>query len=495
MAALIDENQPLLVASEDAARHRDEDDALHGAIDFDPSGDPENPLEWPAALKWSIVALLTFMAFTVTFTCISLVPVANRIAFDLNHGHENKEVSVLLVTIWELGEAAGPLLIAPLSEVFGRYPVMNGANVLFITAIILAALSQSTWLFVAARCLNGVAVASNVLSPAIVGDMFVSEQRGSAMSMIMIAPLLGGAVGPAIAGAIAQSLGWRQVLWMSAILATVCEVLFLICFRETYKVPILRRRAARLAEQTGDEDLKAAANTGDHRSWGKLWESIKRPTTVLFGSAVLVMLAVYGGLGFSFFYFMAVTLPDILEEIYGLSPADAGLSFMSFSVGSVLAIIVTERTLDKIYIKLKDSNNGKGQPEFRLPMAIVGAFTLPLAVAAYGWIAELRLPLWMLLTSVAVMGFTLLLAFLPLMAYVVDAFGLYSASALTSVIVIRCLCGTFLPLTSGPAIAAFGYGWGLTVFSAVALCSAPVPVVVFRYGPKLRQLSSFTRDA
>lgn len=260
------------------------------------------------------------------------MPVASRIAFDLEHGHENKEVSVLLVTIWELGEAAGPLLIAPLSEVFGRYPVMNVANVLFIGAIILAAFSQTTWLFVAARALNGAAVASNVLNPAIVGDMFSSEQRGSPMSLVMIAPLVGGSIGPAIAGAIAESLGWRKILWMSAVLATVCEVLFLTCFRETYKVPILRRRAARQAEATGDETLKAAvANAGDHRSLGKLWESIKRPATVLYDSSVLLMVALYAGIEFSFYYVVAVTLPDILERQYGLSAAAAGSALMSIS--------------------------------------------------------------------------------------------------------------------------------------------------------------------
>lgn len=64
-AALVDENQPLLVASEDARRHEDEEDVLHGAIDFDPAGDPGNPLEWPSAFKWSIVALMAFMSFTV----------------------------------------------------------------------------------------------------------------------------------------------------------------------------------------------------------------------------------------------------------------------------------------------------------------------------------------------------------------------------------------------------------------------------------------------
>lgn len=70
MAALVDEHQPLLgaefgAAAEDVARHQDEADALHGAIDFDPSGDADNPLEWPTAFKWTIVGLLAFMAFTV----------------------------------------------------------------------------------------------------------------------------------------------------------------------------------------------------------------------------------------------------------------------------------------------------------------------------------------------------------------------------------------------------------------------------------------------
>jgi hypothetical protein len=64
-AVLVNENQPLLGADDDRSRRQDEADALDGAIDFDPSGDPDNPLEWPAAFKWSVVSLLALMAFTV----------------------------------------------------------------------------------------------------------------------------------------------------------------------------------------------------------------------------------------------------------------------------------------------------------------------------------------------------------------------------------------------------------------------------------------------
>lgn len=259
------------------------------------------------------------------------MPVASRIAYELDGGHGSKSASVLLVTIWELGEAAGPLLIAPLSEVFGRYPVMNAANCLFIIATVLAAVSQSMSLFIAARALTGFAVASTVLNPAIVGDMFMSEQRGSPMSLIMLAPLIGGAVGPAISGAISQSVGWRKVIWMSVLLASVCEVLFFTCSRETYRVPILRRKAAKLRAATGHDVAKQLVDTVEHRSLSKLWESVQCPALVISGSGVLLALSLFGAVSFTFYYIMAMSLPDVLEGRYGLSPAAAGSAFMSFS--------------------------------------------------------------------------------------------------------------------------------------------------------------------
>lgn len=130
-----------------------------------------------------------------TFTCVGIVPVAGSVVEDLE-GHKDKSVAVLFVTIWELGEAAGPLFIAPLSEIFGRYPVYNAANILFIGGIILSALSHDVNLLVFSRFLTGCAVATNVLNPAIVGDMYPSASRGSPMSIVMLAPLIGGAIGP-----------------------------------------------------------------------------------------------------------------------------------------------------------------------------------------------------------------------------------------------------------------------------------------------------------
>lgn len=249
---------------------------------------------------------------------------------DLDDGRTSKSASVLLVTIWELGEAAGPLLIAPLSEMFGRYPVINVCNVGFILATVLAVLSEDSTMFIAARALTGVAVATNVLNPAIVGDLFPSESRGSAMSLISLAPITGGAVGPLISVTVAENLGWRAVCWMSIILAVVAELGFLVFFSETYRVPILKRKAARLRQETGNAALRTAFDEGAH-SIAKLRDAVLRPLIVFSGSIVLQLMSLFSAVVFTFFYVMSTTLPDIAEGVFHLGPTATGAAYISFS--------------------------------------------------------------------------------------------------------------------------------------------------------------------
>ncbi|KAK9415226.1 putative MFS transporter [Seiridium unicorne] len=490
----MDETQPLLPSDAERTPIPESDQiADKDIVAFDPEHDAENPLDWPAPYRWGIVALLAFMAFTVTFTCISVVPVANRIVADLDDGQTSKSASVLLVTIWELGEAAGPLLIAPLSEIYGRYPVINVCNVGFILASVLAALSQNSNTFIAARALTGVAVATNVLSPAIIGDLFPSESRGTAMSLISLAPLTGGAVGPLISVAVAEGLGWRAVCWMSVILAGVAELGFLILFRETYKVPILRRKAARLRIETGNSALKTAFDEEAH-SYAKLWDAVLRPFLVLWGSSVLQMISLFSAVVFTFFYIMSTTLPDISEDVFHLEPTTTGAAYVGFSFGALISVLILNRALDKVYVKLRDHHKGIGQPEYRLPLVIIGAFTFPLTIAFYGWVPQLHLPVPVLLLAIVLFGATLQFAFMPVLTYVVDAFGLYSASALTALIVTRCLMSTFLPLLTKPLVTSFGYGWGFTILAFIMLVFAPLPIFLYRYGYKWRQSSKYTRD-
>lgn len=422
------------------------------------------------------------------------MPIASRIVKDLSGDpkYVDKQSSVLLVTIWELGEAAGPLFIGPLSELFGRRRVLNVATVLFILFTVMAACSNSVKLFIAARCLTGVAVASNVLNPAIVGDVFPEEQRGAALSYVMLAPLIGGAAGPAIAGAIADSLGWRQVLWMAAAFALACEVVFLCCFRETYSVVILRRRAAKLTHESGRKNIRTIYDVDDDKDEAGFWVSIVRPFRVLAGSGVLQVLSLFGGIDYTYFYILSTTLPDILYDVYGLSPALTGTCFIAFSAGSVVSVLICNLFLDRIYVRLREKNKGVDRAEYRLPLVILGAIAMPLTVVAYGWTAQARLSLAVLLFVSGLLGCFMLLCYLPVTAYVVDALGQYSASGMTALIVVRCLMGTFLPLVCDPLADRYGYGWGFSVLGGVSVVMAVIPILLYRYGTKWRMRCEFT---
>ncbi|KJZ72710.1 hypothetical protein HIM_07902 [Hirsutella minnesotensis 3608] len=492
-----DERQPLLEAGA-VERNQHHESPQQGWRGSSHGEYPDDPMLWTTAFKWSIVGLLAFTGFVVTFTCTSVIPLAPHIVRDLDSHNSRKSSSVLLVTIWELGEAAGPLFLAPLSEMYGRYPVINCANLLFISATVLAATCDRASVFILARALTGLAVASNVLNPAIVGDILEPERRGVAMTIVMMTPLLGGAIGPVLSSALAETLGWRRVIWISAALAGLCELVFLVFFKETCRVVILRRKAAMVHKKLGDavpSEPSLACDESLGEEMGSFWVSVLRPFVIFSGSGILMALCLFSGVTYTLFYVVSVTLPDILEDVYGQPLSTAGSVFLSFTIGSAISVIICNRSLDRIYTRLRNANKGVGRPEFRLPLAVVGALTLPAFTFFFGVVPQLQLPITFLILSVVLLGMTVMLSTLPIVAYIVDAFGCYSASAMTGLIFVRSLFGTFLPLAIGPLTDGFGYAGGFAVLSVVCLCLAPVPVVVMRYGPKWRQRSNYSREA
>lgn len=70
--------------------------------------------------------------------------------------------------------------------------------------------------------------------------------------------------------------------------------------------------------------------------------------------------------------------------------------------------------------------------------------------------------------------------------YLVDAYSMYSASALAANTVIRSIAGAVLPLCALKMYATLGLGWGNSLLAFIALALLPVPFLIQRYGEKLR---------
>jgi len=166
---------------------------------------------------------------------------------------------------------------------------------------------------------------------------------------------------------------------------------------------------------------------------------------------------------------------------------------MFSGAGAIGGIVICNKFLDSIYINMGNARGGVAHPEYRLPFMIVGAAFMPLIVALYGWAPYAQWSIYPLYFAVSALGFVMMMIWVPLSSYVVDAFGLYSASAMTMVLLARCLGGTLLPLTIPLLTKSLGLGYGFVVLAAVCLILIPVPIVLMRFGNHWRQNSVYTR--
>lgn len=125
----------------------------------------------------------------------------------------------MVVSIYILGYSFGPLFIAPLSELYGRRWIYHGSNILFVAFTIACAKSTSLGMLIAFRFLAGMMGATPItIGGGTNADMFRTEERGAAMAIWSMGPLLGPVVGPVAGAYLSQAAGWRWDFWLLTIL-------------------------------------------------------------------------------------------------------------------------------------------------------------------------------------------------------------------------------------------------------------------------------------
>lgn len=168
-----------------------------------------------------------------------------------------------VVSVFVLGFAAGPLLCAPLSEIYGRLPVYHICNVLFVLFNVACALAPNMSALIAFRFFAGVVGSAPLtIGGGTIADMIVQEKRGGAMAVFSIGPLLGPIIGPVGGGFFAEAAGWRWVFWLLAILSGVLSIIMFVVLRESYAMILLKRRTERLRKETGNQNLRSKLDPG-----------------------------------------------------------------------------------------------------------------------------------------------------------------------------------------------------------------------------------------
>lgn len=130
--------------------------------------------------------------------------------------------ATFVVSVFVLGFAFGPLVIAPMSEIYGRNPIYHCCNVLFVIFSMGCALATNMGMLIAFRFLSGFAgVAVVTCGAGSIADMMPAEWRGRAMSIWSLGPMLGPSIGPVVAGFVVEDLGWRWAFWIVTIAVSI----------------------------------------------------------------------------------------------------------------------------------------------------------------------------------------------------------------------------------------------------------------------------------
>lgn len=169
--------------------HTDPDNA-ENIVDWDGPEDPENPRNWPTKVKQFNTILIIFLTLLTPLASSMFAPAVPSVL----HTFHSSSVTIaeLVVSIYLLGYAVGPLLISPLSEIYGRYPVYLVCNILFVVFTVACAVAGSMEQLIVFRFFAGAfGVCPITLGGASISDLIVQEKRGAAIALFGMGPLLG----------------------------------------------------------------------------------------------------------------------------------------------------------------------------------------------------------------------------------------------------------------------------------------------------------------
>ena len=162
-------------------------------VDFG-ADDPGDPRNWPLWRKG--FALFTVSYGTLTTVLYSTSYTAAIPAMQHQFNVTSEAVTTLGVTTYLLGLAVGSLILAPISETYGRRPVYLIAMAFFTVLVIPCALATSMAEIIILRFLGAVAGSAMIANaPGTISDLFNDDQRVTAFSVWSIGPMNGPSLG------------------------------------------------------------------------------------------------------------------------------------------------------------------------------------------------------------------------------------------------------------------------------------------------------------
>lgn len=197
-------------------------------------------------------------------------------------------------------------------------------------------------------------------------------------------------------------------------------------------------------------------------------------------------MATYQALIFATTYSLYTQFQAIYGGKYGFSTLQVGLVYLGPGLGFLVAVWFLVPKIDTVYNKLV-KKHGEGKPEYRLPLANIGAILIPISLLWFAWTVQFHAHWFATIAATFFYGIGQVAIFNAVQNYYIDAFEKYAASAVAAGALFRSVFGGVVPMFTPLLLDKVGYGWGMSVFAFLGLLLAPIPIVFWYYGEFLRE--------
>lgn len=226
----------------------------------------------------------------------------------------------LTMTSYLFGSAVSRLFYGPLSDRFGRRPVMLGGATILILGAVICLLSFNIWPLIAGRLVQGVgACAGGVIADAAVRDAFAADRRQAIYARITAVFALAPAAGPIAGIYLTEWLGWHANLGLLVLLS---GMLWLLVWRY-------------LPETNPKRDPAALEGA---RLRHHVWQALTTPGFLLYASL--------GGFCVGVVYTALIGAPDLVMNVLGRG----NLAIMIVSL-AILTAFVSGASLGALFSK------------------------------------------------------------------------------------------------------------------------------------------------
>ncbi len=206
-----------------------------------------------ATTPWKVLPLLVAMNGIAPISLYMLVPMLPLLATTFQ---QDISVAQMTVSLYMVGMACSQLVMGPLSDRYGRRPVLILCFALVVIANIGCIFAQTLPQLIAGRFLQAIGSAAGmVISRAIVRDIYDRNRVGGMISLVIAVMMIAQMLSPLAGGLLDHWFGWRSIFYVLAIVTTLTVLAIMLALPET------RRTEAKTRGDSFLKDVRALSSS------------------------------------------------------------------------------------------------------------------------------------------------------------------------------------------------------------------------------------------